>query len=228
MQHSPSIIDVTPRVQGVAFKVYSLLALALFLTGIGVVLGAVFAPFILRSGWMILFLFAEMGLILSAPLWMHRSPLNILLFVLFPLFSGISLTPFLLSVSYQYVNGVTILINASISTMLLALASGVIASQSKADLSDSYGWIVFQGLLGLIIFGLLQLFFPALRGGVFEVMASGIGILIFSVYTAIDFQRVLRQSADSPFLLALTLYLDLYNLFLSIARFMIAISGKRR
>ncbi len=228
MNTSSTIIDVTPRTKGAMATVYFLLALAFFLTGVGVVLGALFAPYLLTTGWMMILLIAEIALILSAPAWMHRSPLNIILFALFPLFSGISLTPFLLSVSYQYVNGATILLNASIATALLSLASGVIASQAKTDLSQSYGWIAFQGLLGLIIFGVLQMFIPSLRGGVVEVMASGIGIVIFSVYTAIDFQRVLRRSGDSPFLLALTVYLDLFNLFLYVVRFMLATSGRRR
>jgi FtsH-binding integral membrane protein len=226
--YSSSIIDVHPISNTGTGKVYFLLALALLCTGVGVFLGALFAPVIINGGFMMLLLIAELGLIMSAPLWMNRSPLNYILFVLFPVLSGISITPFILSVSYQYVNGTNILINASLATTLLCIASGVIASNTTKDLSASYGWMAFQALIGMLIFGLIQMFSPALRGGPIEIMFSGVGVVLFSLYTAIDLQKVMRRTGDSPFLMALTLYLDIFNLFLAVVRFMLATSGRRR
>jgi FtsH-binding integral membrane protein len=54
--------------------------------------------------------------------------------------------------------------------------------------------------------------------------------VIFALFTAVDIQRVkmLGRYGANPFLLALSLYLDIFNLFLYILRFMLALSGDRR
>lgn len=225
------IIDVSarPLTRIHLAPVYWLLALALLMTGVGVALGATFAYPILASNFIVLLFLVEFGIIFLAPTWVHRSPLNIVLFIVFPLLSGFTITPFLLSVAYQYVNGAVILLNGSLSTVLLSVASAVFASITRDSLAEKYGFYVFQALIGLIIFGILQLFIPALRGTAFEMIVSAVGIVSFTLFLAIDIQRLQRLGrAESPFLLALSLYLDIFNLFLYIVRFMIAMSGRRR
>jgi FtsH-binding integral membrane protein len=76
----------------------------------------------------------------------------------------------------------------------------------------------------------LQIFIPGLRGGAFELIVSGVGVVTFALFIAYDMNRIGRLSAQgySPFLLALSLYLDIFNLFLYVLRFMLEISGKRR
>ena len=93
------------------------------------------------------------------------------------------------------------------------------------------GRFLLFAILGLIGFGLLQLFVPALRQSIgFELALSGAGIVIFAAFTAYDVQRIQKMSREgaNPFLLALRLYLDIFNLFLFILRFMMVISGNRR
>lgn len=225
------IIDVHSRslpTVGLA-SAYWYLALALLMTGVGVALGATFALPLLSSNFIFLLFLVEFGIIFTAPTWVRKSPLNIILFIAFPLLSGFTITPFILSVAYQYVNGAVILLNAVIATVLLSASAGVFASMTKEDLSHKYGFFVFQALIGLIVFGLLQLFIPSLRGTAFEMIVSGVGIVTFTLFLAIDIQRLQRMGkAESPFLLALSLYLDVFNLFLYVVRFMIAISGRRR
>jgi FtsH-binding integral membrane protein len=225
------IIDVSSRslpTVGLA-PAYWLLALAMLMTGVGVALGATFALPLLASNLVFLLFLVEFGIIFTAPAWVRRSPINIILFVAFPLLSGLTITPFLLSVAYQYANGAVILLNAVISTVLLSASAAVFASFSRDDLSRRYGFFVFQALIGLIVFGLLQMFIPSLRGTAFEMIVSGVGIVTFTLFLAIDIQRLQRLGrAESPFLLALSLYLDVFNLFLYVVRFMIAISGRRR
>ena len=90
--------------------------------------------------------------------------------------------------------------------------------------------ILFLAVIGLLVMGVLQIFLPLLRTGVFELAVSGGGILVFALFLAVDLQRVAAQSrvGANPILLALSLYLDIFNLFLFILRFMVAISGERR
>lgn len=230
-QYSSSVIDISPSALSTSSsaKVYGYLALAMLLSAVGVALGATFALPIISTGWLFLLGIIEIGIIFSAPTWVRKSPMNAILFGVFPILSGLTITPFLLSVALQYANGAVILLNASIATVVLCVASAVYASMVKTDLSRTIGLFLFQSLIGLIVFGLLQAFFPMFRGTGFEMILSGVGIVTFALFLAVDMQRVMRRSgADHPMILALSLYLDVFNLFLYVVRFMIAMSGDRR
>ncbi|MFH0770160.1 MAG: Bax inhibitor-1 family protein [Candidatus Peregrinibacteria bacterium] len=210
-------------------KVYGLLALAMALTALGAFLGIFFAPLLLSTGIHIVFLFVELGIIFTAKLWMGRSPLNVVLFALFPLLSGFTITPYLLSVLSAYANGGAILLNAALATACMTGASALFAKTSGVDFSV-LGRVLMLSLFGLVFLGIFQIFIPSLQGTRFEVMISGVGILVFSLFIAFDVQRttLLAKSGGNPFLLALSLYLDIFNLFLYVLRFMVAISGNRR
>lgn len=210
-------------------QTYGLFAVAMGLTVVGVIAGMSIASFLLGSGIHFVFLFAELGIIFSARWWIERSPLNYVLFGLFPLLSGLTITPYILMILTGYANGASILLNALASTTFMAAAAAVFARTTSWDLSVM-GRVLFFSLLGLIAFGLLQLFVPALRGTQMELMISGAGILIFAGFTAYDLQRIqsMGRAGANPFMLALSLYLDIFNLFLMILRFMLALSGNRR
>jgi FtsH-binding integral membrane protein len=211
-------------------KIYGLFGLAMGLTALGVFLGALYAPMLFRSGVHFILLIVEIVLILGAPYWMEKSPLNILLFGLFPLFSGITIAPYLLYVATVVPNGSAILLNALLATVFMSSAAAVFARTTSLQL-QSLGRFLLFGVLGLIGLGLLQLFVPALRQSMgFEMGLSAAGIVIFAAFTAFDVQRIAQmgRAGANPFLLALSLYLDIFNLFLYILRFMMALSGNRR
>lgn len=210
-------------------KVYALFALAMGLTLVGIVVGISFAAQLLTSGTAMVLIFVELAVIFTAPWWMEKSPLNILMFGLFPLLSGITITPYILYVLVGYANGASILINAFASTACMALAAAVFARTTSWNLSG-LGRGLFFAILGLVVFGLLQMFIPSLRTGSMELLISGAGIVVFALFTAYDVQRTqnLARYGANPFMLALGLYLDIFNLFLYVLRFMIAMSGNRR
>jgi FtsH-binding integral membrane protein len=99
---------------------------------------------------------------------------------------------------------------------------------TRRDLS-SLGAFLMMGLLGIIIAGLVNLFLgsPAL-----DFAVSAIGVVIFTGLTAYDTQKLERlyaasdpaRSGKAAILGALTLYLDLINLFLVLLRFL----GRRK
>lgn len=101
---------------------------------------------------------------------------------------------------------------------------------TKSDLT-SYGSLGFMGLIGIIIASVVNMFVQSEQ---FNIIISGAGVLIFTLLTAYDVQK-LKQIAyelaadheDSnkiAVLGALTLYLDFINLFLFLLQFM----GRRR
>jgi uncharacterized protein len=101
---------------------------------------------------------------------------------------------------------------------------------TKADLS-ALGSFMMMALIGLILGGLVNLF---LHNSTFDYVLSGIGVVVFTLLTAYDTQKI-KQLAQKlwvdretrgkvAILGALTLYLDFINLFLYMLRFM----GQRR
>jgi FtsH-binding integral membrane protein len=93
------------------------------------------------------------------------------------------------------------------------------------------GSFLTMALIGLIIGFLVNMF---LHSQAFDYVLSGIGVIIFTLLTASDVQKLKRLSqsmvADQEtmgkiaVLGALTLYLDFINLFLFLLRFL----GNRR
>jgi FtsH-binding integral membrane protein len=228
-QSSSSIGRPLALLPSVEAQVYGLFALAMGLTVAGVAIGMRFAPQMLSSGWMLGLVIVEFAILLTAQWWRTQTPLNYLLFALFPLISGLTITPYLMLVLTGYANGAAILLNALATTTLLSLAAAVLARGTGWDLSGLGRGLLFA-VLGLVIFAILQLFIPAFQTGPFELLLSGAGVVIFALFTAYDLQRisVLASRGGDAFLLALSLYLDIFNLFLYVLRFMTALSGERR
>ncbi len=101
---------------------------------------------------------------------------------------------------------------------------------TRSDLSRM-GNISFMMLVGLVIGMFVNIF---LRSQAMDFVLSGIGVIVFTLLTAYDMQRLKRLGqqlfaeqevmAKIAVLGALTLYLDFVNLFLFLLRFM----GRRR
>ena len=94
---------------------------------------------------------------------------------------------------------------------------------TKRDLAG-FGSFLFMGLIGLIIASLVNLYF---QNGMFSLVLSAVGVLIFTGLTAWDTQQIKEMyfEADDVAVMgrkaimgALRLYLDFINLFLSLLR----------
>lgn len=229
MRTTPTISS-QPIVLSSSFQasVYGLLTLAMAVTFLGVFVGMSWAGTLLSSGMHFAFAIAELVLIFSARWWVEKKPWNVILFVLFPLLSGITLTPYLLMILVSFTNGASILFNAVLATVFMSLAAALLACIAPS--LARMGRMLLLALVGMLVLSLLQIFVPALRTQGVELLIAGAGILLFAAFTAFDLQRVAstRRGQMSPFLLALSLYLDIFNLFLMILRFMTALSGDRR
>lgn len=220
-------VSSRPLTRGAMTSVYGLVMLALLMTLVGTGLGmTVLLQFVTGPTMLVLFL-AEIALIFTSQMWSRIPTWNVVLFLAFPLLSGLTITPILITYVATYANGLFILVNALIATTLLTGAAAIVSSVIRTDLWGTFGLFLMQGLIGLIIFSLLQLFIPALRGPAAETVISAIGIVLFSVFLAADMQRLRRIGATNPFMLALSLYLDIFNLFLYVLRFMGAMSQNR-
>lgn len=187
---------------------------------------AVFSYIYTHSGILLGLFFAQMALVFAITFFLNRISFAtaLVLFLVYAATLGITLS----SIFYVYTE-------SSILTTFLTTAGmfGVMSLYgyvTKADLT-SVGSISFMVLIGLVIGMLVNMF---LKSEQFDYILSGVGVVIFTLLTAYDTQKmkniarsmVTEQEMISKMTLigALTLYLDFINLFLFLLRFM----GNRR
>ena len=109
-----------------------------------------------------------------------------------------------------------IVLMALVFTLGIFVALTLFACQSKYDFTAWQPYL-FGALWVLILFGLMTMFFPYS-----EKIELGYGIiaaLIFSGYILVDTQMVMRHyHVEEEIAAAISLYLDIINLFLAILR----------
>lgn len=205
-------------------KVFSLFGLSIFATGFGVYLG--FNYFLLSFIHNPLYMFgvfaAELILIFTSRAWSKREPLNYFLFSLFTVLSGITLVPLLATFAIEF-KGYDIIYRALFATTATFLAMAMIGFTSKRSFAGLGGFLM-MGLIGMIIVGVLGIFIP--WSNTSEMFYSGFGVIVFSGYALFDFNRLKHYPEDAYISAAIQLYLDIFNLFISILRLTGAISRK--
>lgn len=96
-------------------------------------------------------------------------------------------------------------------------AWGFFTSRSLAGV----GHFAFMGLIGLIVLGFVQIFWPT---STLNFLLGVGGVLVFTLLTAWDVQKIRQMASSGDDRLAvwgaLSLYLDFINLFLSLLRLM--------
>lgn len=127
----------------------------------------------------------------------------------FGLLLGIAVAPTIA----HYANspsGSTVLWQAATLTGLFIAGFGCVGYATKRDLSKAMRIAMF-GLLGLIIVGFLSIFISIPS---FNMIWSIVGLAIFSVFTMYDFQRIHRAGEADVIMLAMSIFLDVFNVFL--------------
>lgn len=95
------------------------------------------------------------------------------------------------------------------ATAAFVAACGAYGYATSRDLS-SWARTLFWALLALIAFGLVAIFVSIPNGHIIYAVA---GLGIFGAFTIFDFNR-LRRGADSAVLIASSIFLDVFNIFL--------------
>lgn len=89
-------------------------------------------------------------------------------------------------------------------------ALGAYGYATKRDLV-SWGRTLFWALLGLIVFGLVAIF-VSIPGA--NIIYAVTGLVIFGGFTIYDFNRLRRAGADAAVLIAASIFLDIFNVWL--------------
>jgi len=110
----------------------------------------------------------------------------------------------------------SIVLKAVLLTAGLFIGLTLIACQTKYDFTSWMPYL-FMGLWALILFGFMAMFFPG--NSTVELVYSGVSALIFSAYILVDTQMIMRKHhVEEEIAAAISLYLDIINLFLAILR----------
>jgi len=106
--------------------------------------------------------------------------------------------------------GSAILWQAAGLTALFIAGCGAYGWATRRDLAP-IARIAFWALLGLIAFGIVAIFVAIPQA---NIIYSVIGLVIFAAWTAFDFQRLRRAREEDAVMLAVSIYLDIFNVFL--------------
>ena len=140
----------------------------------------------------------------------------------FTFIAGLMLTP-ILTVAAGFRNGGQLVALAGGMTAVVFFALAGYATVSKRDFSF-LGKFLFVGLILLIVASLANLFFavPAV-----SITISAIAVLIFSLYILYDVSNIVHGGETNYVMATLSLYLDIYNLFVSLLNILLAFTGQR-
>ena len=205
-------------------KVYTWMTLALVITGV-TAWGVANSPAILQmivTSKILFFgiIIAELALVWGVSAAINRLSLTTatLLFVLYSVLNGVTLSFIFLAYTYQSITSVFFITAGTFAAMAL------FGYFTKTDLS-SMGRILFMALIGLIIATIVNIF---LKSSGFAMILNYLGVLIFVGLTAWDTQKIKQmlsmaedtgETAQKIALMgALSLYLDFINLFLYLLR----------
>lgn len=109
-----------------------------------------------------------------------------------------------------------VVLQAVLLTAGIFVGLTLFACQTKYDFTSWMPYL-FGGLWALILFGWVSYLFP--WNSTTELIYGGLGALIFSGYIIVDTQLIMRHyHVEEEIAAAISLYLDVINLFLSILR----------
>jgi FtsH-binding integral membrane protein len=204
---------------------YWLLALAMLPTVAGAVAGmqlnfiALFkaAPIMTPLG-----MFALMLGSLFVVTRLRNSSWGVLALFAFTFIAGLMLTP-ILTVAAGFRNGGQLVALSGGLTAAVFFALASYATVSKRDFSF-LGKFLFVGLILLIVASIANLFFqvPAVA-----LTISAVAVMIFSLYLLHDLSNIVRGGETNYVMATLNLFLDLFNIFISLLNLLLAFSGQR-
>lgn len=175
------------------------------------------------AGWIVTLAPLVIVLLFAGAVQRLSIGLTQVLFVIFAITIGLSLAS--LFAAYTTASIVSTFLATSVAYAALA----IFGFTTSRDLSG-LGKFMFVALLGLIVAMAINLF---VQSAAADSLLAAVGVVVFAALVAVDAQRVKAifesdTSGTSPdrlaILGALTLYLDLLNLFLSLVR----LTGRRR
>ncbi|MDR1647429.1 MAG: Bax inhibitor-1/YccA family protein [Zoogloeaceae bacterium] len=214
--------DVGEAAQKVLRNTYLLLGLSMLPTVAGALVGMLTGFNLFTFGVLIgflLYLGIAFGLMFAVSKT-KDSGLGVVFLLAFTFFMGLMLTG-ILSAALSFSNGGSLIALAAGGTGVIFFALSGIAATTKRNFSN-IGKFLFVGLTVVIVLVIANLFLhlPAL-----SLVISGAALLVFSGYILYDVNRIVHGGETNYIMATLAIYLDIYNIFVSLLRLLMAFAG---
>jgi FtsH-binding integral membrane protein len=171
------------------------------------------------GGTWLLFFIVEIGLIFAANALRDKMPINFILLYSFAAVTGLSISP-LINILFQA--GYSDIVYQALGiTAGMTIALSAYAWTTKRDFSG-FAPYLFAGIIGLILVGLLNALL--FHSPILHMVYLYAGVVIFSFYMIFDVQRIKKypDTVGNAVMLALGLYLNIFNLFLFILQILMS------
>ncbi|HZV54503.1 MAG TPA: Bax inhibitor-1/YccA family protein [Rhodocyclaceae bacterium] len=203
---------------------YALLALSMVPTVLGALVG-IQLNFSFLSGSPVMAFLLFLGVAWGFMWGIEKtkdSGTGVLLLLAFTFFMGLMLS-MSLQVALGFKNGGSLIAMAAGGTGAIFFALAGVASTTKRDLSGLSKFL-FAGLILVLVAALANAFFqiPALALAI-----SAIAVVLFSAYILFDINRIVQGGETNYITATLAVYLDIYNVFVSLLNLLMAFTGQR-
>lgn len=216
--------EIAERQQRVLRNTYALLALSMAPTVLGALIG-IQLNFSFMAGSPFLSFLLFMGIAIGFMWGIERtknSGMGVVLLLGFTFFMGLMLSR-ILQVALGFNNGGTMIAMAASGTGAIFVTLASVAATTKRDFSN-IGKFLFGGVILLLVAILANIYFqiPAM-----SLAISAIAVAIFSGYVLYDINRIVHGGEDNYISATLAVYLDIYNIFVSLLHLIMAFTGDR-
>lgn len=203
---------------------YLLLGLSMIPTVAGALLGIQMQfSFMAGSPFIAFLLFIGISFGFMWGIEKHKnSGIGVALLLGFTFFMGLMLSR-ILQVALGFSNGGSMIALAAGGTGAIFFTMASIATVSKRDFSNM-GKFLFIGMIVVLLAAVANIFFqiPAL-----SLAISAAVVLIFSGYILYDISRIIQGGETNYVTATLAVYLDIYNVFVSLLHLIMAFTGDR-
>ena len=150
------------------------------------------------------------------------SGLGIALLLGFTFFMGLMLSR-ILQVALGFSNGTSMIAMAAAGTGAIFFTMATVATVSKRDFSNM-GKFLLIGMIVILLASVANIFFqiPAL-----SLTISAAAVMIFSAFILYDISRIVQGGETNYVSATLSVYLNLYNVFVSLLNLIMAFTGDR-
>lgn len=151
-----------------------------------------------------------------------NSGLGVALLLGFTFFMGLMLSR-ILQVALGFANGSSMIAMAAGGTGAIFFTMATVATVNKRDFSNM-GKFLFIGMIVVLLAAVANIFFqlPAL-----SLAISAAAVMIFSAYILYDISRIVQGGETNYVSATLSVYLNLYNVFVSLLQLIMAFTGDR-